>query len=247
MIRVEHRGGVAVLHIEHGKANAIDIEFCEQLTTELRRQTDGAVVLTGRGSIFSAGVDLLRVLDGGADYVRRFLPILGKFCETVFGFPQPLVTAINGHAIAGGCVLACMADWRIMALDGGQIGVPELRVGVPYPVAALEVMRFAVPRRYFSDVVYGGDSYDPAAALTRGLVDEVVEPDDLLDRAAAAAKRMATRVPESFQLTKAQVRSPTLQRMRSGATHDAKVLDIWMSDATLAAIRTYVSRTFKRR
>ena len=79
---------------------------------------DAAVVLTGQGRMFSAGVDLLRLGEGGAAYVRRFLPALHRLYDAVFFFPKPVVAAVNGHAIAGGCVLACCADRRIAARDG---------------------------------------------------------------------------------------------------------------------------------
>ena len=105
-------------------------------------------MLTAQGGTFSAGVDLVRVLDEGPAYIKRFVASLNAFCESVFSLPRPLVAAINGHAIAGGCVMACLADRRIMARDAGRIGVPELRVGLPFPPGPAEVMRFSVPTKY---------------------------------------------------------------------------------------------------
>jgi enoyl-CoA hydratase len=95
-------------------------------------------------------VDLLQVSAGGADYLRRFLPMLHRMYEAVF-HPKPLVAAINGHAIAGGCVLACCADRRILTRGGGRMGITELLVGVPFPALAFEIVRFAVPGRYLPE------------------------------------------------------------------------------------------------
>ena len=148
MIDIRTDAGIAVLTLAHGKANALDIEFCEALAarfTELRTSDAKAVVLTGQGKAFSAGVDLIKLSQGGADYIRQFLPSLHKLCETVFFHPKPVVAAINGHAIAGGCVLACCADRRIMARGQGRIGVTELLVGLPFPSMAFEVVRATVP------------------------------------------------------------------------------------------------------
>ena len=122
-----------------------------RVSTSLRGGDAKAVVLTGQGKIFSAGVDLLRCSDGGADYVRQFLPALHQLYDAVFFHPKPVVAAINGHAMAGGCVLACCADRRIMARDGGRIGVTELLVGVPFPALAFEIMRCATPPHYFAE------------------------------------------------------------------------------------------------
>ncbi|WP_163451993.1 enoyl-CoA hydratase/isomerase family protein, partial [Escherichia coli] len=85
------------------------------------------------GKIFSAGVDLLQISDGGLSYVQKFLPALHRMFDTEFDFPKPVVAAVNGHAIAGGCVLASCADKRIAARDVGRIGVTEVLVGVPFP------------------------------------------------------------------------------------------------------------------
>ena len=107
--------------LTHGKANALDIEFCEAIAAhfaELRERDAKAVVLTGQGRMFSAGVDLIRLSDGGADYVRHFLPALHRLYDAVFFHPKPVVAAVNGHAIAGGCVLAAAptgASWRATA------------------------------------------------------------------------------------------------------------------------------------
>ncbi len=135
-----------------------------------------AVILTGTGRIFSAGVDLPRLIEGGVPYIREFLPALNAMLAAVFSYPKPVVAAINGHAIAGGCVLACAADRRLMAKDGGRIGVTELLVGVPFPAAAMEIMRHATAPQYFEHAIFSGATFTPEDAAMRGLVDEVVEP-----------------------------------------------------------------------
>ena len=249
MIHVEQQDGVAVVRMEHGKVNALDLELCEELTALFRDLAQGeadAVVLTGVGTVFSAGVDLLRMIDGGAPYVQRYLVVFHHFCRTLFTFPRPLVAAINGHAIAGGCVVACTADRRIMARGSGRVGIPELRVGVPFPAAPLEILRFALPARHFQQLLYSGATVETDEAVECGLVEEVVEPDDLMGRALEAARGLAAMGQENFALTKQQIRAPILERMEHGQQDtQATVERIWSSDATLAAIRDYVSRTFK--
>src|SRR6185295_19635139 len=140
MIELTSHDTIAVLRIQHGKANTLDLELCQALTRELeafRQSASKALVMTGSGRIFSAGVDLRRVVDEGASYVRAFLPAMSASFETLFSLLKPVVAAVNGHAIAGGCILAAAADRRLMARDGGRIGIPELLVGVPFPVVPL--------------------------------------------------------------------------------------------------------------
>jgi enoyl-CoA hydratase len=250
MIELGSQDGVAILRMADGKANTMSIDFCEAMTErfeEVRISSARAVVITGSGKIFSAGVDLLRLQEGGRPYIRKFLPALSTMFETVFSHPKPVVAAINGHAVAGGCVLACAADRRLMAREGGRIGVTELLVGVPFPAIAMEIMRHATAPQYFADTIFSGATFPPTDAVVRGLGDELVDPVVLLDRAVAAAQALAALPPYAFVLTKRQTRQPALERLESvGRAVDVAVEEIWTSPETLERIRVYVERTFKK-
>src|SRR5262249_30338219 len=213
MIKSDVVDGIAVLTLNHGKANALDIELCDALAmrfAELRKSDEKAVILTAQGKIFSAGVDLKRLSSGGAHYVRQFWPALHRLYEAVFFHPKPVVTAINGHAIAGGCVLACCADRRIMAREGGRVGVTEILVGVPFPALAFEIVRFAVPPRYLPEFTLSGATYATDEALRRGWVDEVTEPGKLIDDAISVARELSRLSPAAFAQTKSQIRQPAI-------------------------------------
>ena len=105
--------------------------------------------------MFSAGVDLFRVIDGGAAYPDRFLPAMRRFFQTLLTFPKPVVAAVNGHAIAGGCIIAAACDYRIMATGNGRIGVPELSVGVPFPTLPFVIVGARVAPSAFRQLVFG--------------------------------------------------------------------------------------------
>ncbi|MFA6266439.1 MAG: enoyl-CoA hydratase/isomerase family protein [Pseudolabrys sp.] len=255
MIEMKLDGAVAVITMAHGKANALDLELCEALAVlmdELRATSDvRAIVLTGQTNgesrMFSAGVDLKRLVAGGADYVRRFLPVLHRLYDSVFFHPKPVIAAINGHAIAGGAVLAACADRRVMAREAGRIGITELQVGVPLPALAFEIVRFAVPPRHLSEFALGAGTYATDEALTKGWTDEVVDGWELMVRAVRIAKLYAALSPEAFAQTKAQIRQPVVERMAaSGEATDAAVTAIWTTDATLARIADYVARTLTK-
>lgn len=241
MICQESRGSVTVLRLEHGKANAVDTELARALGERLRtlESSPDPLVLTGTGSIFSAGVDLFRVLDGGRTYLEGFMPAFRDVLIELFRFPRPVVAALNGHAIAGGCILACACDHRIMGDAVGRIGVPELQVGVPFPVHALEILRFVIPRQRFQGAVYGGRTYAPADAVEVGLVDEVVPQADVLERACEHAARLGAIPTRSFALTKELVRRPALAHIRSVSVEQA-MLDVWDSDEVRGAIQGYM-------
>jgi enoyl-CoA hydratase len=250
MIDIKIEAGIAVMTLAHGKANTLDTEFCEALAArfnELHTADAKAVVITGQGKIFSAGVDLIRLSEGGAGYVRKFLPALNKLYDAAFFCRKPVVAAINGHAIAGGCVLACCADRRIMANDGGRIGVTELLVGVPFPALPFEIMRHATPPYFFSETILSGATFPAEAAAHRGWINEAVEPALLMERAMAAAQSLAALSPPAFAQTKMQIRQAVTERLtQSGEATDKAATDIWAAPETLNYIRAYVARTLKK-
>ena len=250
MIEGKTTDGIAILTLAHGKANALDIEFCDALAArfaDLRKSDAKAVVLTAQGNIFSAGVDLRRLGEGGADYIRRFLPALHRLYDEVFFHPKPVVAAINGHAIAGGCVLACCADRRIMVREVGRIGVTEILVGVPFPALAFEIMRHATPPYFFTETILTGETFSAELAAHRGWVNEAVQPPMLMERAIAAAQNLAALSPAAFTQTKMQIRAPVSERIaQSGTATDKSVADIWAAPATITYIRDYVARTLKK-
>src|SRR5437867_10902840 len=133
MIHIEREGAVSVLRIEHGKVQAMDLElmmaFSEALD-ELRSRRPGAVILTGTGSAFSAGVDLPRLLEGGTDYVKKFVPVLCEGVQKLFAFPRPVIAAVHGHAIAVACRLAIACDDCTMAGGSAGLGAPRRWVGL---------------------------------------------------------------------------------------------------------------------
>lgn len=248
--RREEDDGVVVLRLDHGKASALDLELLRELGRTFRAlegDDTRACVLTGTGEIFSAGVDLKRLVDGGAAYVREFVPALTDAFRELFLFSKPLVGACNGHAIAGGCVMLAACDLRLAARGRGRIGVPELLVGVPFPSIAVEILRHAVPPQHLERLLLTGDTVDAHAALELGLCDELVAPDELQTRAVDAARMLASAPAPSYAFTKRLLRRPVVERLRrDGARDDAEATDLWCSDAVLAAVRSYVERTLAR-
>jgi enoyl-CoA hydratase len=250
VISTETRGPVAVLKMTHGKANALDTALCQELAARLGEVAGGghrAVVLTGHGGIFSAGVDLLWLRDGGSGYLAGFLPALSEAFLAVFDCPVPVVAAINGHAVAGGCVLASACDHRVMNADHGRIGVTELVVGVPFPVTALEILRFAVGTPRLAGLTGFGRTYPAADALRLGLADEAVPAGSVADRAIEVATGLAALEPGPLRHTRMQIRRPVLDRISAQrAADDDIVHQMWDSPAARQSITEYVARTLHR-
>ena len=265
--------GILTLRLARGKANALDVELLEALGAELdaadpsraaasaqsnpersgdwSRTTDPigdgdrprAIILTAAGPIFSAGVDLPRLLGDGPECVRRFFALLSETLLRLFTLELPVVAAINGHAIAGGCLLAFACDYRIMSEGKGRIGLPELTVGLPFPAVGHEIVRFAVPDHRVQTLMYTGATLPASEAPAAGFVDEIAPPESLEARARAMAAKLGAMQPEGFRHTKRFLRAETIERLsRRGTEADRVALDIWLSPEAQGRVREYLAR-----
>ena len=241
VILVEECDGVAVVRLDDGKVNALDLELLTAISATMARLVDvPAVVLTGAGTVFSAGVDLRRIVEGGPAHVREFLPELSRAFLAVFDHPRPVVAAVNGHALAGGCVLAAACDVRLMS--GGRIGLTELLVGVPFPVTPLEIMRFAVGPAV-AGLALTGRTMAPDEASRIGLIDTVVEQEELVPEAVRRAASLGRMPAAAYALTKEQLHRVTRQRIEEfRPVDDGRAAGLWQSDEARAAVAQYLGR-----
>ncbi len=243
MLIVDETDDLTVLRLVHGRVHALDTELLVAIT-EAVTASDRALVVGGSGTAFSAGVDLRRILDGGTAYTTDFLVELSRMFRAVFDHPRPTVAAVNGHAIAGGCVLAFACDARLMS--GGRIGLSELAVGVPFPVTALEIVRHALGPRA-GRAVLRAETVGPEQALALGWVDDVVEPDELIPRAMALARDLAAQAPDAYRMAKERLHRPAVELIESARPdEDAAVLAGWTSEETRQRIEEALAALSRR-
>ena len=155
--------------------NALGTEMMAFLVRQLAAADGRPLLLTGAGDAFSAGLNLKEVgaLDGSTigDFLRRLEACL----SALYLYPGPTVALVNGHAIAGGCVLALCCDWRVALVHPkSKIGLNEVALGLRFPPRTLEIVRRRVPAQHHQEVLLGAALHDPTQALRLGLVDEVV-------------------------------------------------------------------------
>jgi enoyl-CoA hydratase len=218
--RDEH--GVTTVAVDRPPANAMDVALLDELVAALdgvAADPPAALVLAGRPGFFSAGADLKAVPSYGPDEQRAMVNGINAMALGVYGLPCPVVGAITGHAIAGGMVLAICTDLRVAASEG-RYGLTEVKVGVPYPQAAIGVIAAELPlaaRRLFA---FGNGLHDAQTCLRLGVFDEVVEPAEVLPRAQALARDLAAMPGEVYARTKRDLRGATLERLRAAAADD---------------------------
>ncbi|HET7434308.1 MAG TPA: enoyl-CoA hydratase/isomerase family protein [Thermoanaerobaculia bacterium] len=249
MIEVSSSNGITTLRLAHGKASALDLELVEALELaigEVAQSDARAVVITGTGAIFSAGVDLFRLTHEGRPYIERFLPALSRMALALFTLPKPLITSINGHAIAGGGIIGMMGDMRLMAYGNGRMGVPELLVGVAFPPAIVEIIRHCAGTSA-QHLMFTGRTYLADDAQRYGMIDLPVPAEELAQRTAEVAEQLASLPPRAFALLKRQLREEAVHRAkRYMHEFESDVAELWWDPATIDAVRVYLAKTVKR-
>ena len=227
--------GIAVVTLARPPMNAMDADMLEELAALFEGlATDRVVraaVITGKGRAFSAGLDLKTVPDLDRAGRRRLVDALNNGIGTLYAWPKPLVAAVNGHAIAGGLVLALCADWRIVADVPLQAALAEVRVGVTYPVAALDVARSELSPAAARRLILLGETLDAAGAEALSVFDQRVPPAALLEQAIVRAQRDAMLPPQAFATIKRELRAPQLARIDAArAGHAEPRLAAWLGE-----------------
>jgi enoyl-CoA hydratase len=216
-VSVETTGPVILVRVDRPPANAMNLELLEELVTALEglaADEPSSVVIAGRTGFFSAGVDLKEVPGYGVDEHRRMVSSINRMVLATYGLSCPVIAAVTGHAIAGGLVLALCADLRIASLEG-RYGLTEIKVGVPFPQAAIGVVRAELPTHAARGLALGNQLIDGAEAVRLGLFDEALAPDAVLPRATQLASETAAFPPDIYAATKRELRQASISAMRA--------------------------------
>ena len=156
--------------------NALGSEMMDFILHNLGEADGRPVLVTGAGDAFSAGLNLKEVMSLERDQMAAFLRKLESMCAALYHYPGPSVAYVNGHAIAGGCLVALACDMRVAAASpSARIGLNEVALGLRFPPNILDLVRSRVPVHFLDRVVLGAGLFDPHEAQRLGLVDEVTE------------------------------------------------------------------------
>lgn len=245
-VEVQLRNGIATVVLERGKVNALNPDVVEELSatfSALQTDTEArGVVLTGRGKFFSFGFDIPEFLSYTQEEFANYLTRFTTLYRNLFIYPKPLVAALNGHAIAGGCMVALACDRAIMAQGSAKISLNEIGFGSSVFAGSTEMLQFRTGSRA-SDILYSGAMYSPAEAQAIGLVAEVVPPETLLDRAREIASQLASSRPAAFASIKSLLRKPVADAMASReAASIQEFVEIWYSEPTWSNVRSITIR-----
>ena len=223
--------------LDRPPVNALNLDMFRWILDQLEQAQDRPILLTGAGSAFSAGVDLKEILEMDPGSLREFLVALDEVVQRLYQYPAPTAVAVNGHAIAGGCILALVCDYRVMVThERARMGLTEASIGVMFPPVTLEIIQRCIPGPSLQRVVLGAGLHSPQEALDLGLVDALDgEP---LVRAREGIEQLSGFPAEAYASTKQRLRELAVQD-NSRAIDEA--LDAWTSEET----RTRMSSLLK--
>lgn len=249
-LKLSFEKDVAIVELNRPKAHAINTMMANELSQcfselDAAEHVSGAI-LTGTGSIFSAGLDLKELYGYSQDELDRLWQAFGRMVTDISRFSKPLVAAVNGHAPAGGCVLALCCDYRIMAEGTGRIGLNEVAVGVVLPGPVVELSRFTIGSEKTSHMLLNATLMDPEEAHTFGIVNELCPPELLVEVCLKRVHKWLAYDQVAWRQAKKSVRATLMERLDMPFT-DAygPTLRHWWSPQSRQAIGEQIAKLSK--
>ncbi len=234
--------GIATVAINRPKVNAIN----EQVVSELRDAFGGlaqdkaikAVILTGKGSFFSFGFDIPGFMEYSKEEFHRFVANFSDLVRCIFTYPKPVIAALNGHTVAGGCILAIACDRRVMITGKAKIALNELTIGATIFTSIAEILKFTVGPRNARELLYSGKMNSAEEALHLGLVDDAQSEEGFADAVLRSARDLAEKDGEAFGSLKMLLRKCALEIIsKDEESSVSEFVDIWYSQSTREKLR----------
>jgi Delta3-Delta2-enoyl-CoA isomerase len=250
-MKLERHGDVAILLIDTARNNAVNNESIREahaLMDEAERDPAirALVVTSTHKSIFCPGVDLPSLMSYSRADMRAFYDALTGLVRRKFAYPMPEVYALNGHVVAAGLMMALAGDYRIMADGKFSVGLMEIELGLATPIGIVSMIVHVLGGRDAERILFRGERYGPAQACALGVVDEVVEPGMLLDRAMEHARLLGQKPREGYRRLKRYSRQAVAERMWAlDADHLDDLVDQWFAPETQERVKAAVARMTK--
>lgn len=245
-----HHGDIVELKLARAPVNALDPTLCNDLRNALAAAIEAGaqgIVLLGGPKVFSAGLDVPYLLSLGDDR-HALMSAWEAFFDTAMvlaASPVPVVAAIGGHAPAGGCVLALCCDYRVMVSGPFRIGLNETQVGLVAPEGIQRLMRRVVGPYRAERLLVAGEMLDAEQALQAGLVDELVEIDNVAHRARVWLEQLLALPRVAMLQTRAIARADLVEALQPQHIQLDRFIEAWYAPSTQEALRAMMAKLGK--
>ncbi len=232
----------ATITLSRGKVNALNDAVVDELREAFRKSEKDpnvrSVILTGSGKFFSFGFDIPQFLGYSKEEFTRYLTGFSELYTEVFLFPKPVIAALNGHTMAGACMLATACDHRLMVQGKAKISLNEIGFGSSVFAGSVEMLKFLIGERNAQTMLYSGAMFTAEQAREMGLVDQTVSEGDLLPKARTAAWEFAQKDERAFGSIKKMLRSPVVEAVADREADSIReFVDIWYSPETWSRLQ----------
>ncbi len=248
VVDLERHGPVAVLVLNRPDAlNALSVEMIEAMEAGLEEigadEALRCVIVTGQGKAFCAGADIRHMLEATALEAREYAKQGHRLTNRLESFPKPVIAAVNGYALGGGCELAVACDIRI-ASEKARFGQPEVNLGIMPGWGGTQRLARATSPGFAKELIFTGRPVDAQEALRAGLVNAVHPVEELMDKALELAGLIAEKPPWALAAAK-EVVNLALEGNLQG--HLQRELDAFALAFTTQDQKEGMSAFFERR
>lgn len=251
MLEIINHGQVRELRLARPPVNALNAEFVRLLTRSLQAAATetSAVVISGQEGLFSAGLDVVELLQLDRDGMTGFWGAFFELLETVACSPIPIAAAITGHSPAGGAVICLVCDYRVMSRGEYQIGLNETRVGLIIPPVLQNAMARLVGPRVAEQMLVAGAMIDPEKAFKTGFVDALETGYKATIEHAIQWCQSLLALPQHSMLGNRAIARAHFKDEFAGYTGAgvASFVDTWFSDETQAVMNALVAKLKARK
>lgn len=248
LIKKENYG---IIQMDREKANPMNYEFIAGLRIALKNLLEDdsihGAIINGKENFFSAGLDIPELYTYDEMQFEKFWRNFMELVCDLVAFDKPLVASINGHAPAGGCILAIGCDYRVMADGKFKIGLNEIPVGIVVPRGIFDIYSFWIGRKRAYQYIMEGKLYSPEHAKEIGLVDEIVSADKVLEAAETKLKQYLKFEQNGWRMTKRQAKQDQLKSISSISDFEMNTfLNQWWSEPVRTIIGQFVENLKKK-
>jgi len=242
-IRMTMDGSVAALTLDRGVTNPINLDLVAELSDALeeitsREEIRGVTLGSANDKFFSIGFDIPELYPLDRDGFKAFYQAFNRLCVALYALPKPVVAALTGHAVAGGCIVALACDYRFIAAGRKLMGLNEIKLGVPIPYPADCMLHDLVGTRTAREFTDTGDFFEADDLLARGAVDRVLPLDAVRGESLAWCRQLADAPGTSFARIKSnRTERVTAPIMRHLAEKEAQFVESWYAEETRRQLR----------
>jgi enoyl-CoA hydratase len=251
-VRFERNDSLGILRLDKVRGNAIDDTLLADLLAACREAEKddslrGLLLASANPKLFCPGLDLVSLIEYDRPSLGAFIARFTEVVRALYEMKKPVVAAVNGHAVAGGCVLALTADFRVLRRGGVQVGLNEVKVGVPLPWPVTLLLRQEVAPQALSKVALLGRNFADEEALAVGLVHELADAEGFEAACLTRLQEFAEKDAHAFGVTKRYLRSAAIAAVRTQEKQAVTdFLDGWFSEATRRRMQETVASLTKR-